>query len=138
MANLFFPWPMLFENNFLSFLIFSFKNISFFCRNFTQATILKENISTSLAFSYLVHDNPGIFEILLHLTFRPHNSYCIYIDLKTDEEIKDAFSKIKDCYLELFPETNIFTISKQKVSWGTYTSLNAELTCLEALIKSKR
>jgi len=106
-------------------------------QNFTQGPIFKENVSTRLAFSYLVHDNPGIFEILLHLTFRPHNSYCIYIDLKTEDEIKNAFSKIKDCYVELFPETNIFIISEENISWGTYSLLNADLTCLEALIKSK-
>ena len=42
----------------------------------------EELAPAKLAFSYVVHDDPSLFEILLHLTFRPYNSYCIYVDYK--------------------------------------------------------
>ena len=98
-----------------------------------------EDVSTRLALSYVVHHSPGLFEILLHLTFRPYNSYCIYVDAKTDEETKRAFQNIINCYKEMFPNANIFLIkTTQEIVWGSYSLLNADLTCLEELIKSKK
>ena len=47
-----------------------------------------------LAFSITVHDYPGIFEILLHLIFRPYNFYCIFIDAKTESKVKSAFHEL--------------------------------------------
>ena len=87
-----------------------------------------------MAFSFVVHKNPGLFEILLHLTFRPYNSYCIYIDYKASEDIKKAYQSLVDCYQSHFPNTTIFIFPKPaEVYWGHYTLLNADLRCLEAL-----
>lgn len=92
-----------------------------------------------LALAFVVHDQPGLFEILFHLTFRPYNDYCIYIDAKTSKEIKRAFENIVNCYQEIFPSTNIILIKDtHQISWGTYSLLDADLTCLQKLIESDR
>ena len=85
----------------------------------------------------MVHADPGIFEILLHLTFRPYNSYCIYLDAKVDEgDIKTAFEGIVKCYNDHFPNSTIFLHPQPaEIYWGTYSLLNADLRCIEALLE---
>eukprot|EP00093_Oithona_nana_P012768 12768.XXX_600448_601794_1 [CDS] Oithona nana genome sequencing. len=106
--------------------------------DFSQTTFqLKEEKgqASRLALSFVVHGQPGLFEILLHLMFRPWHSYCIYIDAKTREKTRKAFQSIVNCYQEIFPWTNIFLVqSPERISWGTYSLLNADLTCLEQLL----
>ena len=40
------------------------------------------------AFSILNHSNLGLLETLLSVIFRPHNSYCLYIDAKAPDSYK--------------------------------------------------
>ena len=40
------------------------------------------------AYSVLNHANIGLLESLLSTIFRPHNSYCIYIDDKSSDTYK--------------------------------------------------
>ena len=82
--------------------------ISLIFRNVSFNYPLEEDAPAKMAFSYVVHKNPGLFEILLHLTFRPYNSDCIYIDLKASEDIKKAYQSLVDCYQSHFPNTTIF------------------------------
>ena len=91
-----------------------------------------------------------MFEILFHVMFRPYNSYCIIIDPKSSEEIKLAFRSVLTCYQEAFPKTNIIIVnwtipimyqggSNVWATGGTgYSSLNADLTCLELQYKTSR
>ena len=98
----------------------------------------EENI-TKLAISFVVHNNPGLFEILFHLLFRPYNDYCIVIDKKVDLETKDSFDSIIRCYKEMFPDANIIIANWTKpIYWGGYSVLDADLTCLELLYNSSR
>ena len=98
----------------------------------------EENI-TKLAISFVIHNNPGLFEIIFHLLFRPYNDYCIVIDEKVDLETKISFSSIIKCYQEIFPDTNIIIVNWTKpIYWGGYSILNADLTCLELLYNSSR
>ena len=98
----------------------------------------EENI-TKLAISFVVHNNPGLFEILFHLLFRPYNDYCIVIDKKVDLETKDSFDSIIRCYKEIFPDANIIIANWTKpIYWGGYSVLDADLTCLELLYNSSR
>ena len=60
-----------------------------------------------IAISFVVHDQPGLFEILFHVMFRPYNSYCIVIDPKSSEDIKLTFQSVLKCYQERFPQTKI-------------------------------
>ena len=98
----------------------------------------EENI-TKLAISFVIHNNPGLFEIIFHLLFRPYNDYCIVIDEKVDLETKNSFKSIVKCYQEIFPDTNIIIANWTKpIYWGGYSILDADLTCLELLYNSSR
>ena len=124
------PWKL--SNHFTHFLSYFYSTMNL---NFKEDS----EIPTRIAFSYVVHDQPGLFEILFHLTFRPYHAYCIYIDAKTSKEIKKAFENIVNCYQEIFPWTNIFLVKDpHPISWGTYSLLDADLTCLHALMESDR
>ena len=93
----------------------------------------EESAPAKMAYSYVVHDYPGLFEILLHLTFRPYNSYCLYLDYKASDELKKAYESLVNCYLEHYPKTTIFLYPKPaEVYWAGYSLLNADLRCLEA------
>ena len=98
----------------------------------------EENI-TKLAISFVVHNNPGLFEILFHLLFRPYNDYCMVIDKKVDLETKNCFDSIIRCYKEIFPDANIIIANWTKpIYWGGYSVLDADLSCLELLYNSSR
>ena len=113
--------------------------ISLIFRNVSFNYPLEEDAPAKMAFSYVVHDNPALFEILLHLTFRPYNSYCIYVDYKTTDETKTAFQSLIDCYQSHFPNTTIFLHPQPaEIFWGDYAILNADLRCLEALYERNR
>ena len=97
----------------------------------------EESVQAKLAFSYVLHNFPGQFEILLHLTFRPYNSYCIYLDHKANKTITKAFHNLIDCYKHHFPNTTIFMYPHPSdVYWAHYSLLNADLRCLEGLYLS--
>ena len=97
----------------------------------------EESVQAKLAYSYVVHNFPGQFEILLHLTFRPYNSYCIYLDHKANKTITKAFHNLIDCYKHHFPDTTIFMYPHPaEVYWADYSLLNADLRCLEGLYLS--
>ena len=104
----------------------------------TAKNYSEENI-TKLAISFVIHNNPGLFEILFHLLFRPYNDYCIVIDGKVNLETKHSFKSIVKCYQEIFPNTNIIIANWTKpIYWGGYSILDADLTCLELLYNSSR
>ena len=90
-----------------------------------------------LAISYVIHDNVGLFEILFHINFRPHHTYCIYIDSKTSEDTQTVFKSILKCYQATFQ--NIIIVNNSKpIYWGGYSQLDATLTCLERLMKHSK
>ena len=87
-----------------------------------------------VAVSYVIHDYPELFEILFHLTFKPYNSYCIYIDPKSSKEYQDLVFHILNCYQKTFPESKIIVPQLRiPVNWGGYSLLHADLQCLEEL-----
>ena len=43
-----------------------------------------KDIETSIAFTIMVHSQPGIFEFFLALYFRPDNHYVIHLDKKVN------------------------------------------------------
>ena len=98
--------------------------------------------SNSMAVSYVIHNNPGLFEILFHVMFRPYNNYCIIIDPKSSTVLKLTLKSIIKCYQETFPKTNIivanWTLPIYYFTTTGYNSLNADLTCLELLYRSSR
>jgi len=44
-------------------------------------------VSFPLAFSHLLHQDIGIFEVFMATAYQPKNSHCIYIDAKADDKV---------------------------------------------------
>ena len=54
----------------------------------------EDTSETKLAFTFVVHHQVGLFEVLLKLMFRPYNAYCIYVGSNTNERISSAIRKL--------------------------------------------
>ena len=92
------------------------------------------NGTLKVAVSYVIHDQPELFEILFHLTFKPFNSYCIYMDPKSTKEFQNLIFHILNCYQTNFPKTNIIIPQlRVPINWGGYSLFQADLQCLEDL-----
>ena len=92
----------------------------------------------TLAFTFVVHNQVGLFEILLHMVFRPYHAYCIYVGQNTPKYIRKAMHNLVNCYQQLFPNTLIFLASKvNKIKWGDFSLLQADLQCMEDLLERK-
>ena len=102
------------------------------CLSLTWATCSK------LAFSYVVHHMTGLFEILLHLTFRPYNAYCIYVGSNSNSQVKEGVRLLVQCYKHMYPEAHIFMAKNvNEVKWGEFSLLEADLKCMEQLLALK-
>ena len=43
-----------------------------------------------------------------------------------------------DCYKKLYPKTSIFMVKNtESIGWGNWTLLQADLTCMDQLLKLK-
>ena len=86
-----------------------------------------------------MHDQVGLFEILLNLVFRPYNAYCIYVDNNSNKKsIRESIDKLVGCYKHLYPETDIFMAKNTtKITWGNYSLIEADLKCMEQLLQLK-
>ncbi|CAF1466413.1 unnamed protein product [Rotaria sp. Silwood1] len=83
-----------------------------------------------LAFSILMYENVEQFERLLRLIYRPQNFYCIHVDNDASMNVLNAVKSIVQCF------DNIILASKQeKVLYATFSRLQADLNCMNDLIK---
>ncbi len=90
-----------------------------------------------LAFSIIVHNQVGIFETLLHMLYRRQHSICVYIGNNTEPEVRRALTLIVECFRSHFKTDNVFLAQNTtSVFWGDASLLNADLTCLDQLLKS--
>ena len=93
---------------------------------------------------------------------RPHNSYCIHIDSKSDTQFMETLLNMMECYRQKYPGSYIHPASKvgwkykllcwrssltppyvqysqaQDVRWGEFSIVQAELNCLQDLLDSGR
>ena len=51
-----------------------------------------------IAYFMTVYTDARILELTLATIFRPHNSYCLHIDKKAEEEFKRTVLQIINCY----------------------------------------
>ena len=87
-----------------------------------------------MAYGIAVHHDAGILETFLSSNFRPVDSYCIHVDLKSDEIFKKAIKSITNCYQQKYPTTAIFLHPKPiNVTWGKISVLDIDLLCMEEL-----
>jgi len=69
-----------------------------------------------------------LFERLLRAIYRPHNFYCVHVDKKSASTVHRAVAAISSCFNNVFVAPHA-----ADVQWGTYTVLEPELICMEAL-----
>ena len=72
----------------------NFKTMANFWQNVRFPDYSKNFTGTKLAFTFVVHHQVGLFEVLLKLLFRPYNAYCIYVGSNTDERISSAITEL--------------------------------------------
>lgn len=85
----------------------------------------------AIAYNMLVHRSAAQFERILRAIYRPHNSYCVHVDAKATEKIKDALKAIVGCF------DNVFIASKLEVIfYAGYSRLQADINCMKDQLQS--
>jgi hypothetical protein len=83
-----------------------------------------------LAYTILMFENVEQFERLLRVIYRPQNFYCIHVDNDASGNVLQAVKSIVQCF------DNVILASKQeKVLYATFSRLQADLNCMQDLIK---
>ena len=96
-----------------------------------------KNVSTAarLAFGITLHGDVGLLLTQMSLIFRPHHSYCFYIDKKAKRIVFQQVERMISCYRKKFPKTLMFRVKKpSKIFWGHVSLLRSDLTCMRLLL----
>ncbi|XP_041363142.1 beta-1,3-galactosyl-O-glycosyl-glycoprotein beta-1,6-N-acetylglucosaminyltransferase 4-like [Gigantopelta aegis] len=85
-----------------------------------------------IAFSVLVYRDPQQAMRLLRAIWRPQNVYCIHVDTGSQFDVLTYIMSRVRCL------DNVFLAPRMiDVRWGTFSVLEADLICMEALYKHK-
>ena len=86
-----------------------------------------------LAFSILMYKDVQQFERLLRAIYRPQNFYCVHVDLKAADEVRQGVEAVTSCF------DNVFTTPDSlDVRWGNISVLEAEIVCMRHLLERKK
>ena len=92
-----------------------------------------EERSFPLAFSINIHSDPQQIVRFLKYIYRSHNVYCIHYDQKSNNEVKKVINTLAKCLRNvIIPEKTV------NVVYGCYPILDAQLSCMSALLKLQR
>ena len=64
----------------------------------SKISLLVCPVNFPLAYFMTVYTDARTLELTLATIFRPHNSYCLHIDKKAEEEFKRTVLQIINCY----------------------------------------
>ena len=67
----------------------------------------------SLAFSHMLHTQVAIYEVFLAMYFRPNNFYCIHVDYKASDIIRQTVESLVNCYANKTTTGKIFVLDRQ-------------------------
>ncbi|XP_013406220.1 beta-1,3-galactosyl-O-glycosyl-glycoprotein beta-1,6-N-acetylglucosaminyltransferase 3 [Lingula anatina] len=102
-------------------------------RQYIMSTLSREEEEYPIAYSMVVFKEVEQVERLLRAIYRPQNLYCFHVDKKSPENFYIAVRQISNCF------ENVFIASKRiDVQWGQYSVLEADLICMEELLKKSR
>jgi hypothetical protein len=102
-------------------------------RRYVTSPITEEEAEFPIAYSIVMYYAAGQAERLLRAIYRPQNYYCIHIDSKAGLETELPMQKLASCF------DNVFVVpNPANVNWAYYGVLEAELLCMEHLIKYKK
>lgn len=82
----------------------------------------------NIAYLILVHRLPEQFKMMFKAVYDVENYYLIHIDKKANEEIGEEIAEF------LAPYKNVFIQDSQKVVWGGYSMVQAELDGMKYLL----
>ncbi|XP_028854422.1 beta-1,3-galactosyl-O-glycosyl-glycoprotein beta-1,6-N-acetylglucosaminyltransferase 7 [Denticeps clupeoides] len=99
--------------------------------HFVTSPLSKEEEDYPLAFIITIHKEFETFVRLLRAIYAPQNIYCVHVDQRSTEEYKDKVRTLVGC----FPNIILATVS-EKVIYGGFTRLKADINCMEDLVKS--
>uniref|UniRef100_A0A8C5M5B4 Beta-1,3-galactosyl-O-glycosyl-glycoprotein beta-1,6-N-acetylglucosaminyltransferase 3 n=1 Tax=Leptobrachium leishanense TaxID=445787 RepID=A0A8C5M5B4_9ANUR len=92
----------------------------------------REEETFPIAYSIVAHEKIEMFERLLRAIYAPQNVYCVHVDKKSPDVFKEAVRAITSCF------DNVFVVSKlEKVVYASWSRVQADLNCMEDLLKSK-
>ncbi|KAK6173254.1 hypothetical protein SNE40_016739 [Patella caerulea] len=95
--------------------------------------VSKEESEFPIAYNIIMHHDIEMAERLLRSIYRPSNIYCIHVDGKSPINLFNAMSSLAKCF------DNVFMAShRSTVRWGQYSVFQAELTCMDDLLKYKK
>ena len=98
-------------------------------RGYDEYQVHSDELEFPLAFSILTYNDAEQFERLLRVIYRPHNIYCIHVDLKSAKEFREAIESITNCF------ENVFIASKiEEIVYAGFSRLQADLNCMSDLL----
>ena len=116
-----------------------FQGLAFDCdaflhhRQYSTKPTSGEESEFPLAFSILMYEDVEEFERLLRAIYRPQNYYCVHVDAKSNQTIRRSVGAIANCF------ENVFLAQKTiGIRWGFFSVLEADLNCMEELLKYKQ
>lgn len=103
-------------------------------KRYSSSRVSNDEKSFPLAFTLIVYEQLAQVEALLRAVYRPHNFYCIHVDKKAAVMFTDSLVKLAGCL------DNVYVSDRSvDVRWGTYSVLDADVTCMRVLLeKSSR
>ena len=106
------------------------KVIDYYSFNTNWSKLTQAEKNYPVAYSILAHKNTQQLILLLAAIYSPQNVYCVHIDKKS-EEMMSSFKLVQRC----FP--NVILASKRvKVVYASVSRLQADLNCMEDLLRS--
>lgn len=102
-------------------------------RGYIDHPLSQQELNFPLAFGITIYKDVEQMERLLRAIYRPHNFYCIHMDLKMLHTDRLAGMQIAGCF------DNVFIADQSiDVVWGQFSVLHAELLCMEKVWQYKK
>ena len=102
-------------------------------RQYILQPLSEEEADFSIAFSLVVFKDVEQIERLFRAIYRPQNYYCLHVDTKSNQKVKDAIANLANCF------ENVFLSSRSvDVQWGWFSVVEPELVCMQDLLKYKK
>ena len=106
-------------------------------KDFEKTTLKPFN----LAFVHNVKKDVAIYEAFLSIYFRPNNFYCIHLDKKAEDEVREALELMITCYSKKLNKGQIIILEQNasyEVAWGGDALVRADVDCLKELLNIKK
>ena len=105
--------------------------------SFYSNQVSQEERQISLAFSIIAHDQFSLLETLIASLFRPHNSYCIFVDAKATTEFHNMVQQLVDCYKYQYPQVR-FQVHFKLNTCRDVLNVLKKICCKTAILNNEK